>query len=136
MHWPEAVLVGGSKHNKSGQLIHASALQTVVQIMGEREMYEYWDQTYKVHHLDWTPEKAAKVIEAWQRAFSKMVRQMQSDAASRSYDLYAFSTTALNDILAKYSGLSILKLLGGSMLIVSFSYFFPPQLLNTNRSLV
>ena len=53
-------------------MCRAHALQTVVQLMGEREMYDFWSDTYKVHHVDWTQEKAALVLETWQRRFSEV----------------------------------------------------------------
>jgi patched 1 protein len=51
----------------------ARALQTVVQLMGEREMFDFWSDTYKVHHVEWTQEKAALVLETWQRRFSEVM---------------------------------------------------------------
>jgi len=40
--------------------------------MGEREMFDFWSDTYKVHHVEWTQEKAALVLETWQRRFSEV----------------------------------------------------------------
>lgn len=51
----------------------AHALQSVVQLMGEKELYEFWSDTYKVHHIDWTQEKAALVLDTWQRQFSSVL---------------------------------------------------------------
>jgi patched 1 protein len=119
MHWPEELLVGGAKHNKTGHLTRAAALQTVIQLMGEREVYDFWANTYKVHHIDWSQEKASQVLETWQRAFTKQVKMLQNSSESGPYNLYAFSTTTMNDILGKYSELSLLKVLVGCALVVS-----------------
>lgn len=73
MHWPEELIVGGGTHNKSGQLRKAKALQTVVQLMTERELYDHWVNNYRVHHAGWTQEKAAAVLDAWQRKFSDVI---------------------------------------------------------------
>lgn len=73
MHWPEELIVGGAERNRSGHLKKAKALQTVIQLMTEREMYEFWNGHYKVHHIGWTPEKAAQVLNSWQKKFSNEV---------------------------------------------------------------
>lgn len=70
MQWPEQLIVGGATRNSTSALRSAKALQTVVQLMGEREMYEYWADHYKVHHVGWTQEKAAAVLDSWQRKFA------------------------------------------------------------------
>jgi patched 1 protein len=48
MHWPEQLVVGGTEKNKSGYIKNAGALQSVVQLMGPRDMLDYWANTYKV----------------------------------------------------------------------------------------
>lgn len=73
MHWPEELIVGGAERNRTGHLKKAKALQTVIQLMTEREMYEFWNGHYKVHHIGWTPEKAAQVLNSWQKKFSNEV---------------------------------------------------------------
>lgn len=50
----------------------AHGLQTVIQLMGEKELFEYYVDDYKVHQIDWTPQKAALVLESWQRKFSQV----------------------------------------------------------------
>lgn len=118
MHWPEELVVGGARHNKTGHLTRAAALQTVVQLMGERELYDFLANTYRVHHIDWTQEKAAKVLETWQRVFSNEVKKLVEVNVSAPYNLYAFSTTTMNDILGKYSEVSITKIAIAGMLMV------------------
>lgn len=117
MHWPEELLIGGAKHNKTGHLTRAAALQTVVQLMGERELYDFLANTYKVHHIDWSQEKAAQVLETWQRAFSNEVKKRMNLNVS-TYNLNAFSTTTLNDILGKYSEVSVMRIaIGGALMV-------------------
>lgn len=122
MHWPEELVVGGAKHNKTGHLTRAAALQTVIQLMGERELYDFLANTYKVHHIDWSQEKASQVLETWQRAFSNQVKKLQDTNKSTSYNLYAFSTTTMNDIMGKYSEVSIMKIAIGCTLMVRNSF--------------
>lgn len=121
MHWPEELLIGGARHNKTGHLTRAAALQTVVQLMGERELYDFLANTYKVHHIDWSQEKAAQVLETWQRAFSNEVKK-RMDLNVSTYNVNAFSTTTLNDILGKYSVVSVMKIaIGGALMVRSFT---------------
>ncbi|XP_046661166.1 protein patched isoform X1 [Homalodisca vitripennis] len=113
MHWPEDLIVGGAKRNKTGHLQKAHALQTVIQLMGEKELFEFWSETYKVHHVAWSQEKAALVLETWQRRFSEEVKRHMSGEASPSilanYNIFAFSTATLNDILCKFSEPNFIK---------------------------
>lgn len=48
MHWPEQLVAGGTAKNKSGYIRQAGALQSVVQLMGPRDLLDYWSSTYKV----------------------------------------------------------------------------------------
>ncbi|TGZ37491.1 Protein patched [Temnothorax longispinosus] len=121
MHWPEELVVGGAKHNKTGHLTRAAALQTVVQLMGERELYDFLANTYRVHHIDWTQEKAAKVLETWQRVFSNEVKKLVEVNGSAPYNLYAFSTTTMNDILGKYSHVSVTKIAISAVLMLLYA---------------
>lgn len=72
MHWPEDLLVGGATKNKSGRLLKAKALQSMIQLMGEQEMFDYWRSHYKVHNIEWSNDKAKQVLEAWQRKFAEV----------------------------------------------------------------
>ncbi|KAJ1530653.1 hypothetical protein ONE63_005525 [Megalurothrips usitatus] len=122
MHWAEDLVVGGAKKNKTGHIQRGKALQTVIQLMGERELYEFWSKTYKVHHVDWTQEKAAIVLDAWQRRFSEEVRKaMKKDqrelGVPSPYNVYAFSTATLNDILGQFSELNVVKIAIGYVLM-------------------
>ena len=121
MHWPEELMVGGAKHNKTGHLTRAAALQSVFQLMGERELYDFWVNTYKVHHLDWSQEKASLVLDSWQRAFSKQVKRLHNSSDSGPYNHYAFSTTSLNDALSRYSEISLTKLAIGAGLVALYA---------------
>ncbi|KAE8737035.1 Patched, partial [Frankliniella occidentalis] len=126
MHWPEDLVVGGAKKNKTGHIQRASALQTVIQLMSEREMFEFWSKTYKVHHVDWTQEKAALVLDAWQRRFSDEVRKaMKKDirdlGVTSPYNVFAFSTATLNDILGQFSELNVIKIAIGYVLMLVYA---------------
>ena len=50
----------------------AKALQTVIQLMGERNLYEYWADTYKTHSMDWSLGTAKAILDAWQLKFTQV----------------------------------------------------------------
>lgn len=37
--------------------------------MGEKELYDFWSQSYKVLHFSWDQSKAALVLQTWQNKF-------------------------------------------------------------------
>lgn len=122
MHWPETLVAGGVTRNRTGHLKKVKALQTVVQLMGEREMYEVWNDNYKVHHVGWTPDKAAAVLNAWQKKFSAEVRKiMKSETVTPYYEIFAFSSAALDGILEKYSSPSPISLAIGTAATVIYA---------------
>ncbi|XP_052888591.1 protein patched isoform X2 [Anopheles moucheti] len=123
MHWPEELVVGGAVRNRTHHLKSAKALQTVIQLMGERELYDYWNNHYKVHHIGWNPEKAAEVLNAWQKKFSAEVNKiMQTEVKPLSYyGVYAFSSATLDDILGKHSNPNPISLGIGIAIILLYT---------------
>ncbi|XP_014243671.1 protein patched [Cimex lectularius] len=122
MHWPEELILGGIKRNKTGHIQKAQALQTVVQLMGEKELHEFWSDTYKVHYVDWSQEKAALVLETWQKSFSKEIHRLMGKGNSTSpYNMYAFSSATLNDILHRFSQININKIAFGYVLMLLYA---------------
>lgn len=98
MHWPEQLIVGGATRNSTSALRSARALQTVVQLMGEREMYEYWADHYKVHQIGWNQEKAAAVLDAWQRKFAAVSTSLVIFLFITFYCLVAIYSSTVADI--------------------------------------
>lgn len=104
-------------------------------------MFEFWQSTYKVHHIEWSPTKAAAVIEAWQKRFSQELARVARGEAAKpnlededdyaptlnrsatarlaNFRVVTFSSSALDDLLARFSELSIPKLAAGYLLMVS-----------------
>lgn len=123
MHWPEELIVGGVVRNRTGHLRKAKGLQTVVQLMTEKEMYDLWQDHYKVHQIGWTPEKAAEVLNAWQRNFTKEVeRLMKNSRVAKNYDVYVFSSATLDDILEKFSSPSVSSIIIGVVGTVLYAF--------------
>ncbi|KAL1492732.1 hypothetical protein ABEB36_010942 [Hypothenemus hampei] len=111
MHWPEELIVGGTKKNKTGHIKQAKALQTVVQLMGEHELFEFWSGHYKVHHIGWNQERASTVLNAWQKKFAQEVDRLTKakEKSSSSYVFITFSTANVNKILKDYSKTDVIK---------------------------
>lgn len=106
------------------QPVRAEALQSILQLMGEKDMYEYWSQTYRVHNLDWSQEKAALILDAWQRKFTQeIMRHTDNSNDSKNYKIHPFSSASLADILTKFSELSITRVAVGYVLMVCYLCF-------------
>lgn len=73
MHWPEELIVGGSEKNATNHIRKAKALQTVIQLMSEQELYDHWNDNYKTHYAGWSLKKARDILNAWQEKFSNEV---------------------------------------------------------------
>jgi len=41
--------------------------------MGEKDFYDFYSNTYMVHNLDWSIEKASGILKEWQDKFSQEV---------------------------------------------------------------
>uniref|UniRef100_A0A8B9Q8W9 Patched 1 n=1 Tax=Apteryx owenii TaxID=8824 RepID=A0A8B9Q8W9_APTOW len=67
MHWQEELIIGGTVKNSSGKLVSAQALQTMFQLMTPKQMYEHFKGYEYVSHINWNEDKAAAILEAWQR---------------------------------------------------------------------
>ena len=89
--------------------------------MGEKDLYDYWEDTYKVKYgvEAWSQEVAADILSEWQSKFSQEVASLVHDAQmSRKYRIDAYSSSYLNDILAQFSEVSLIKLSIGIILLV------------------
>lgn len=126
MHWPEDLIVGGVRKNRTGHIVKANAVQSVIQMMGEQEMFDFWAKDYKVHNIDWSLEKAKQVLEAWQRKFSQEISKLvgmdgRPDAAvlpgSKHYSISLFTSTLLDDIMENFSLVNHVKIAIGLLLI-------------------
>ncbi|XP_071538022.1 protein patched [Panulirus ornatus] len=105
MHWPEDLIVGATTTNKTGHIVRAEALQSMVQLMGSKNLYEYWQDDYRVHHVDWSQEKATLLLEAWQNKFTEAVltETQRLHNETRPYRLLPFSSAALDHLLRDFS---------------------------------
>lgn len=53
-------------------LSSAQALQTMFQLMTPKQMFEHFRGYEEVSHINWNEEKAAAILEAWQRRYAEV----------------------------------------------------------------
>ncbi|KAM4745298.1 protein patched homolog 1 isoform 2-T2 [Anableps anableps] len=119
MHWQEELIVGGTTKNGSGPLLSAQALQTMFQLMTPKQMFEHFRDWDEVSHINWKEEKAAAILEAWQRRYSEAV--LHSVAANSSQKVLSFTTTTLEDILKSFSDISVIRVASGYLLMLAYA---------------
>ncbi|XP_033974134.1 protein patched homolog 1 [Trematomus bernacchii] len=119
MHWQEELIVGGTTKNGSGPLLSAQALQTMFQLMTPKQMFEHFRGYEEVSHINWNEEKAAAILEAWQRKYSEAV--LQSVAANSSQKVLSFTSTTLEDILKSFSDISVIRVASGYLLMLAYA---------------
>uniref|UniRef100_A0A3Q2PSU2 Patched 1 n=1 Tax=Fundulus heteroclitus TaxID=8078 RepID=A0A3Q2PSU2_FUNHE len=119
MHWQEELIVGGTTKNGSGPLLSAQALQTMFQLMTPKQMFEHFRDWDEVSHINWNEEKAAAILEAWQRRYSEAV--LHSVAANSSQKVLTFTTTTLEDILKSFSDISVIRVASGYLLMLAYA---------------
>ena len=91
--------------------------------MGEKDLHEYWSETWKTHTMKWTKEEAGKILSEWQRRFSEEVEAMarereEGQKRTSSYDLTAFSASQLDAIMEKFAEFSWTRMAAGFAVMV------------------
>ncbi len=87
--------------------------------MGEKEMFDYWKDTYKVQTLGWSQAKAEAILAEWQAKFTEEVTALVEDKSlGNRYNINAFSSSHLNEILEAFSEISFPQILLGYALMV------------------
>uniref|UniRef100_A0A663F3J1 Patched 1 n=1 Tax=Aquila chrysaetos chrysaetos TaxID=223781 RepID=A0A663F3J1_AQUCH len=111
MHWQEELIIGGTVKNTSGKLVSAQALQTMFQLMTPKQMYEHFKGYEYVSHINWNEDKAAAILEAWQRIV----------AQNSTQKVLSFTTTTLDDILKSFSDVSVIRVASGYLLMLAYA---------------
>lgn len=92
----------------------------MIQLMGEKDLYDYWSDTYKVHSLDWSKEKAASILSEWQSKFGAEVRRVvEKERLDRRYEVNAFSSSQLDALMEEFSEFRVQEMVMGLGLMVS-----------------
>ena len=87
--------------------------------MGEKDLFDYWSDTFKVHSLEWNQEVAASILSQWQAKFTEEVLVLiEEKQFHRKYEINAFSSFYLNDILAQFSEVNWIKVTIGYVIMV------------------
>ena len=138
MHWPEDMIVGGIRKNSSGIITRAKALQSIVQLMGEQEMFQYHRDSYHVQHLDWTIDKSKAILEAWQRKFSSEIQRFLDEtdfAGSKNQQIHVFTSNSLVDIMRTFSEVNVYMLaLGYAVMLAYIGFSLHKRRNRINRS--
>ncbi|XP_022643645.1 protein patched-like [Varroa destructor] len=120
IHWPEALTIGGIQRDRSGVVVSAAALRTIVQIMDNKEMFEFHRDTHYSHDIGWSIESAGKVIEAWQNQFnSEMKRLSNLLPEAQTYRFTTFTFNALTNALHRFTIPDVYHLVTGSVVILA-----------------
>ncbi|XP_039199808.1 protein patched homolog 1 isoform X3 [Crotalus tigris] len=120
MHWQEELIIGGTvKNGTGGKLVSAQALQTMFQLMTPKQMYEHFKGYDYVSHINWNEDKAAAILEAWQRMYVEVAHQ--SLAQNSTQKVLSFTTTTLEDILKSFSDVSVIRVASGYLLMLAYA---------------
>ena len=89
--------------------------------MGEKDLYDFWSNTHKVHYgMEWNREVASSILSEWQAKFSQEVATLVKEKQMhKKYQINAFSSSYLNDILATFSEYDVFSLSLSYLFVVS-----------------
>ena len=89
--------------------------------MGEKDLFDFWKDTYKVSYgLEWNREVASEILTEWQAKFGQEVATLVKEKQmQKKYQINAFSSSYLNDILATFSEYDLVSLAISYLLVVS-----------------
>ncbi|XP_067218821.1 protein patched homolog 1 [Chanodichthys erythropterus] len=119
MHWQEELILGERVKDSQNALQSAEALQTMFLLMSPKQLYEHFKDDYEIHDINWNEDKATAILESWQRKFVEVVHG--SIPQNSSSNVYAFSTTTLNDIMKSFSDVSVIRVAGGYLLMLAYA---------------
>uniref|UniRef100_A0A8C1U7B9 Patched 2 n=1 Tax=Cyprinus carpio TaxID=7962 RepID=A0A8C1U7B9_CYPCA len=119
MHWQEELILGERVKDSQNALQSAEALQTMFLLMSPKQLYEHFKDDYEIHDINWNEDKATAILESWQRKFVEVVHW--SIPQNSSSNVYAFSTTTLNDIMKSFSDVSVIRVAGGYLLMLAYA---------------
>uniref|UniRef100_A0A672N0C6 Protein patched homolog 1 n=1 Tax=Sinocyclocheilus grahami TaxID=75366 RepID=A0A672N0C6_SINGR len=119
MHWQEELILGERVKDSQNALQSAEALQTMFLLMSAKQLYEHFKDDYEIHDINWNEDKATAILESWQRKFVEVVHG--SIPQNSSSNVYAFSTTTLNDIMKSFSDVSVIRVAGGYLLMLAYA---------------
>uniref|UniRef100_H2Y2W2 SSD domain-containing protein n=1 Tax=Ciona intestinalis TaxID=7719 RepID=H2Y2W2_CIOIN len=117
MQWPLDLIVGGIKYNGTGAIDSAQGLQTLFQLMGSTNMYNFHNSIKG--GPTWSLQKAEAVLLAWQRKFADTLFAIKSKKVEDK--IYAFTGATATDILNEFSNMSTMRVVGGYLLMIGYA---------------
>jgi len=89
--------------------------------MGEKDFYDFYSNTYMVHNLDWSIEKASGILKEWQDKFSQEVALIaKQKSLEKSFEINSFSSSHLDSIMEQFSEVNLSKIFFGYLTMVIF----------------
>ena len=125
LHWPEQLILGAVVKNRQGKIIQAGSLQSIIQLMSDQNLYEFYYQNFKVNSAIWTREKAKLVLEAWQKKLLEEVQKFNSNEEQpiKDNNFYQFTSISLIEIMKNFNYIH-LNLIGLSIGLVTIYKIF------------
>ena len=92
----------------------------MVQLMGPKDMFDYWSNTYKVHSINWSVDKAKMILESFQKEFEESILRHSSNG--KKFQFHSYSSLGLQNIINNFSEMSFsIIFLGYSFMVSSIS---------------
>lgn len=100
LHWSENLTIGGIERDSSDTVVRATALQSSVQIMDDEAVFEAHMGAPYMYGVDWTIEKAHKVVETWQKRFAQEMRHLSATKHyAQKYSVITFTSNSLEQVI-------------------------------------
>ena len=96
----------------------AGGLQSMVQLMSPKDMFDYWSSTYKVTSINWSVDKAKEILGQFQSRFEDSITRHERNTGDK-FQFHSYSSLGLQNIINHFSSLSISNVvLGYSFMIL------------------
>lgn len=119
MRWPRQLLLGGVRKDRSDNLISASALQTVIPLMGASNVFDRWKDTWRTNGMPWNARMAENVLSKWQEKFVNKIEEL---SGHDGHHLYSFSMSSLQDFMKQFAELNTSHVVTAYGLLVMYAF--------------
>ncbi|XP_039274094.2 protein patched homolog 1-like [Styela clava] len=126
MKWPNDLIVGGIERDEDGNITKSHGLQTLIQLMGPTNMFDWHKNTIKVQNIKWDLDKATNVLTLWQRKFVEEMYKVKVNASSfhsNPDEIHAFAPSTAQDLILEFSNFSYLRVAAGYFLMLVYACF-------------
>ena len=105
--------------NKTGYIRGAGGLQSMVQLMSPKDMFDYWSSTYKVTSINWSVNKAKEILGEFQKRFENSITRHERNGDK--FQFHSYSSLGLQNIINNFSELSISNVVLGYMFMILYA---------------